>query len=164
MSPNGSSGRVGAGKSGISVRRGKGRGSSEVMAGDERLGRGEGIHCRILRTLYMQRELQPRRARSLQRRVISAYVTSVCAVGERVRVTVCVIALRFRFVSLFTGVFSSPAVLPRFARVCVCVCALQVYAHASLDARANLRAHAPTHAHIPVSLENGSSSRYLNIY
>ena len=63
----------------------------------------------------MQRELQPRRARSLQRRVISAYVTSVCAIGERVRVTVCVIALRFRFVSLFTGVFSSPAVLPRFA-------------------------------------------------
>lgn len=132
------------------------------MAGDERLGRGEGIHCRILRTLYMQRELQPRRARSLQRRVISAYVTSVCAVGERVRVTVCVIALRFRFVSLFTGVFSLPAVLPRFARVCVR--ALQVYAHASHDARSNLRAHAPTHAHIPVSLENGSSSRYLNIY
>lgn len=56
---------------------------------------------------------------SLQRRVISAYVTSVCAVGERVRVTVCVIALPFRFISLFVEVFFSPARSPIFL-VCLC--------------------------------------------
>ena len=111
-----------------------------------RSGRGAGkggyIAAFCERYTYMQRELQPRRARSLQRRVISAYVTSVCAIGERVRVTVCVIALRFRFVSLFTGVFSSPAVLPRFAwcvwvlRACVPRRALK-----SWRACAHARAH-----------------------
>lgn len=52
--------------------------------------------------------------RSLQRRVISAYVISVCAVGECVRVNVCVIALPFRFVSLFAGIFFSLSRSPFF--------------------------------------------------
>lgn len=62
---------------------------------------------------------------SLQRRVISAYVTSVCAVGERVHVTVCVIALPFRFVSLFNGVFLSPFFfLVSLGTAGSCACAL----------------------------------------
>lgn len=69
---------------------------------------------------------------SLQRRVISAYVTSVCAVGERVRVTVCVIALPFRFISLFVEVFFSPVRSPIFL---VCLSSQQVHAHALYDAR-----------------------------